>query len=156
MSQTCGFRSDGRSELRGALVELANCIVCLRRDGAFLSGTICAVCRSAVARVILSCSPQDVATVWQVTEKFAQTRQKVCGHDRKGVEPQVLAAVADGLAWQGLGDDGLVYAALAIELGEASDVNRVGASALAVIFAPSLARPDMLPHLRTLVGRDAQ
>jgi hypothetical protein len=37
-------------------------------------------------------------------------------------------------------------AALAVDLREASDVNRVGASALAVIFAPSLAMPNRLPH----------
>jgi hypothetical protein len=130
---------------------LADCVVCRKRHGTFLSGKLCAACRVGVAKVILTRTPEEIVSIWRVAEGFEETRQRLLFHEVRSVEPQVMASVASGLWAQGLADDGLILAAIAIELGEASDLNSVGASALGVVFDPSLLMPDVLDRLRALV-----
>jgi len=107
-----------------------------------------------MADVALTSSTELIGTLWLVTSAFAERRDQLILLNRERADhpaAEVVASVARGLLEQGYVDDALVLAALAIKGGEDADFNRVGASALGVMFDPLLAQPGLASSLRTVL-----
>jgi len=91
-----------------------------------------------------------IRSLWKVTANFDRQRQK-SQQRQTCAAPEVLSAVAWGLLEQGIVDDALLAAAEAVMLGESADMNRVGASALRVIFDERIACRDLTARLHDLL-----
>jgi len=154
-------RSDGSQRLtsfksRGVPLIGSLCEICQARPGRFLGQRICDECRQHIAATVLCAPATEVATLWRVTDGFDVCRKRALEfHQNRDdpARPEVLASVADGLLEQGLVDDPIVLAALAISLGETADMNLVGASALEVLMSNRLSRPGLTMRLRLVQRR---
>ena len=106
---------------------------------------------------MLTAAYDELAKVWTIGEEFEKNRERALAWiSRTAGEhpaPEARAALANGLLELGHRDDALLAAAAAINLGEAADINTVGASALEVLFDAGPKRDDFLEHLRSLLQR---
>lgn len=152
--------SDASNEGRGTDPGMATstptpaCAVCLVRPAQFLREQVCSRCRLAVGRRVLEASLSTLSSVWFITSAFDERRRKVLDFERARETPAeaaIVASVAQGLLDQGLADDALVLAAVAIGLGEGADSNRVGASALEVLVDRRLAKVAFPESLRAII-----
>lgn len=105
----------------------------------------------AISGIIICAAEADIVAMWRVGPSFVQSRQKLLEMTARRADPpkaEVLASVAYGLLQQGLRDDAIVLAAVAIQLGEGADINSVGASALHVVFDPAIAESELVARLQ--------
>jgi hypothetical protein len=136
-----------------AFLDPERCRVCRFLPAEFC-GTLCATCRSRIASFILEAAPAAVAQCWRVSERFASVRTELANRSKKDASESnfpkaaTRAAVAAGLHGQGMFDEAVVAAALAINMGVAADRNEFGASAVTVLLRPNLASPDLFERLR--------
>jgi hypothetical protein len=113
---------------------------------------VCRECRLGAAQLILSGEIKAAKEIWNVDDAFEAARMRFERHRNEWQgsppRPEVLASVAQGLLEQGLPNEALLNAAGAVLLGEAADVNTVGASALEVLFDAQLQQNEFFERLR--------
>lgn len=130
---------------------VTKCSICGNNGASFSRPVpICSNCRLEAANLILREPDSMIRSLWKVTANFDRQRQK-SQQRQTCAAPEVLSAVAWGLLEQGIVDDALLAAAEAVMLGESADMNRVGASALRVIFDERIACRDLTARLHDLL-----
>jgi hypothetical protein len=132
------------------------CEFCMERPAVFRQRLICRECRLKIATIALEGSEDLIATTWSITPEFGARRRHQLAFDRERDDRprgEIVASVAWGLLQQGYRDDPLILASIAITLGDDADLNRVGMSALEVLFHPLLIGAEGMSSLRLLLNK---